>query len=200
MSYEKLKTWRQETKQLLIKAMGGGCNRCGYNKTMSGLDFHHVDSKAKEFNISKVLCNPYKRSLIIEEARKCVLLCKLCHCELHDGLWSLSDIKVFEFNTSDIPWYVLKEERICEVCKQPFKPKTKRQKCCDLNCGSSAREGKKNNPTKEELQKLLWHKPMTEIANLYGVSDKAVSKWAKKYNCKKPPMGFWLKNKVKTGA
>lgn len=196
MSYEELKFWRQETKQFLVKAMGGGCNRCGYNTTMSGLDFHHVDSKTKKFNISKVLCNPYKRSLIIEEARKCVLLCKLCHCELHDGLWFLNDIKIFEFNSSVLPWYILKEERICEVCNQSFKPKTKTQKCCSLSCGSSAREGRKN-PTKEELQKLLWQKPMTEIADLFDVSDKAVSKWVSKYGCKKPPKGFWLKQ---TGA
>ena len=47
--------------------------------------------------------------------------------------------------------------------------------------------------TKEDLQILLWEKPTTHIAKEYGVSDKAVEKWAKKYNLAKPPRGYWQK-------
>lgn len=50
-------------------------------------------------------------------------------------------------------------------------------------------------PTKESLEKLLWKKPTTQIAKQYKVSDKAVAKWAKKYNLKKPPRGYWGKIK-----
>lgn len=46
-------------------------------------------------------------------------------------------------------------------------------------------------PIKELLEKLLWEKPTIQIAKEYGVSDKSVTKWAKKYNLKKPPRGYW---------
>ena len=48
-------------------------------------------------------------------------------------------------------------------------------------------------PTKEELEKLLWEKPTSKIAKEYGVSDKAIEKWAKTYNLIKPPRGYWSK-------
>lgn len=51
-------------------------------------------------------------------------------------------------------------------------------------------------PSKEDLLKMLWEEPTTSIAKKYGVSDKAIEKWAKAYNLNKPPRGFWTK-KVK---
>lgn len=51
-------------------------------------------------------------------------------------------------------------------------------------------------PSKEELEKLLWEKPTTQIAEQFGVSDNAVAKWAKSYGLTKPPRGYWTKLKV----
>jgi hypothetical protein len=48
-------------------------------------------------------------------------------------------------------------------------------------------------PTKEELKKLLWEIPTQRLAERYGVSDKAVEKWAKSYGIDKPPRGYWAK-------
>lgn len=50
-------------------------------------------------------------------------------------------------------------------------------------------------PQRDELEKLLWEKPTTHIALEYGVSDKAVEKWAASYGLEKPPRGFWSKIK-----
>jgi hypothetical protein len=52
-------------------------------------------------------------------------------------------------------------------------------------------------PSKEELQKLLWEKPTIQLAKDFGVSDKAITKWAKSYNINKPPRGHWAKMKAK---
>jgi hypothetical protein len=49
--------------------------------------------------------------------------------------------------------------------------------------------------TKEHLSKLLWSQPTTKIAEYFGVSDKAVEKWAKIYGIKKPGRGYWTKTK-----
>jgi hypothetical protein len=51
-------------------------------------------------------------------------------------------------------------------------------------------------PSKEELQKLVWEKPTTQIAKDFGLSDKAIEKWCKAYGIEKPPRGYWVK-KVK---
>ena len=48
-------------------------------------------------------------------------------------------------------------------------------------------------PSKEELTKLLWKMPTTKVASQFGVSDKAVEKWAKSYGIQKPSRGYWAK-------
>ena len=53
-------------------------------------------------------------------------------------------------------------------------------------------------PSKDELNALLWEKPTIEIAKLFGVSDRAISKWAKSYGLAKPSRGYWSKLKAKT--
>lgn len=46
-------------------------------------------------------------------------------------------------------------------------------------------------PTKEELEKLIWSKPMTELSKHFGISDKIVAKWIKYYELEKPKTGYW---------
>lgn len=48
-------------------------------------------------------------------------------------------------------------------------------------------------PNKETLHKMLWEKPTTKIAKEFGVSDKAIDRWAKSYDINKPPRGYWTK-------
>lgn len=48
-------------------------------------------------------------------------------------------------------------------------------------------------PSKEELTSLLWEMPTIKVAARFGVSDKAVEKWAKSYGVDKPPRGYWTK-------
>ncbi len=51
--------------------------------------------------------------------------------------------------------------------------------------------------TKEELEELVWTKPITQVANDFGYSDVPTSKKCKKLLIEKPPVGFW--RKVETG-
>ena len=48
-------------------------------------------------------------------------------------------------------------------------------------------------PTREELSKLVWEKPTTQLSIHFGVSDVAISKWCKSYGISKPPRGYWAK-------
>lgn len=47
--------------------------------------------------------------------------------------------------------------------------------------------------TKSQLQQLLWIVPTVLIGRMFGVSDKAIEKRAKKWGLSKPPRGYWVK-------
>ena len=68
-------------KQKAIDYLGGKCSICGYDKCNDALDFHHRDSKTKEFNISTNFNLSW--GVLKNELDKCELLCSNCHRELH---------------------------------------------------------------------------------------------------------------------
>ena len=142
-----------------------------------------------------MLKNPEKLISIVEEAKKCILLCRNCHAELHYGDWDIGEIDVLKFDESKVPWHIFKSERSCKYCERKFRPKWKDHICCSSSCATKihSHPNRKNFPSKEELQSLLWEMPMIKIAEIYGVSGKAVDKWAIKLECSKPPRGYWLK-------
>jgi hypothetical protein len=69
-----------ETKLFIIDSMGGQCQICGlkYDGINSCLfDVHHIGEKEIRFN------SHHSREKIIEELKKCVLLCANCHRMVH---------------------------------------------------------------------------------------------------------------------
>tara|TARA_Y100000310_G_scaffold56232_1_gene51557 strand:+ start:9789 stop:10259 length:471 start_codon:yes stop_codon:yes gene_type:complete len=83
--HKKTRKWqnkaRKERKEKLIELKGGKC-KCGYNKCIASLEFHHRDPEEKEFNLNAGgLLKPWNR--VLKEADKCDLLCANCHAELH---------------------------------------------------------------------------------------------------------------------
>jgi len=66
----------------LVEYKGGKCVRCGYNKNVKALQFHHIDKTTKLFSISSGHCRSWKSQ--IAEVDKCILLCANCHAEEHD--------------------------------------------------------------------------------------------------------------------
>lgn len=73
---------RKQLKVLLVDYFGGKCVLCSYDKCISALEFHHLDPNEKEFSIS-VSGNTRALYLLIEEAKKCILVCANCHREIH---------------------------------------------------------------------------------------------------------------------
>ena len=79
---------RKRLKQLAIESKGGKCIICGYSKFVGALDFHHVDEKTKQFDLSsRGLTRSWSR--IEAELEKCVLVCANCHREIHAGIVQL---------------------------------------------------------------------------------------------------------------
>jgi transposase len=74
---------RRAVKRILVEEAGGGCRLCGYSRCDRALEFHHLDPKAKQFQITS-----HTRSLakLRAEASKCVLLCSNCHAEVEAGI------------------------------------------------------------------------------------------------------------------
>jgi len=75
---------RKKLKQMAVDYLGSCCQLCGYNKTLSALDFHHKDPSQKDFGIS---ANGTTRSFekLKTELNKCLLVCANCHREIHSG-------------------------------------------------------------------------------------------------------------------
>lgn len=68
-----------------------GCLLCE-EKEFCCLAFHHLDAKSKIDNVSKVVVDNVKWNTVLEEIKKCVVLCSNCHIKLHHGLLTLPDI------------------------------------------------------------------------------------------------------------
>ncbi|MEY3312149.1 MAG: Sinorhizobium phage phiM7 [Bacteroidota bacterium] len=83
---------RSLKKKQAIDLFGGKCQICCYNKSQSGLTFHHVDSKTKNFEISNAQYKDSKtEEEIIEELKKCILVCCNCHAEIHAGITKIPE-------------------------------------------------------------------------------------------------------------
>ncbi len=81
---EAVKKRRYVLKQMAVEYKGGKCEKCGYNKYIGALEFHHENGE-KEFGIG---AKGYTRSWekVKEEIDKCKLLCSNCHREEHAGI------------------------------------------------------------------------------------------------------------------
>lgn len=99
---------REATKSFIVSLGGGECIICGYDRCNDSLIFHHIDPSLKSFALSGMRLT-YNLLKIVNEAKKCCLLCSNCHGEYHAGVIS-QKLKPIAFNgilpESVIEWYV----------------------------------------------------------------------------------------------
>lgn len=69
-------------KYKLVQLLGGKCSSCGYDKCLAALHFHHEDPSKKSFDIGVNRWLSYEK--LLNEAKKCILLCSNCHAEKHE--------------------------------------------------------------------------------------------------------------------
>lgn len=89
---ESIKLNHLKRKLEMVEYKGGKCSRCGYNKNLSALEFHHIDPSNKSFEISYYAAMKWDR--IKNELDKCILLCSNCHKEEHNPLMDWNFIKL----------------------------------------------------------------------------------------------------------
>lgn len=85
-----VKERQQQLKKMSVEYKGGCCVYCKYSKCISALEFHHLDPKKKDFNISKSRQTSFDK--IKKELEKCILVCSNCHREIHAGLLKTSPV------------------------------------------------------------------------------------------------------------
>jgi hypothetical protein len=83
-SYLRQQARGRENKLRLIAMLGGECAICGYRRNYSALEFHHVDPADKKFQLDMRSLSNMQWDLILQEAKKCSLLCANCHAEHHN--------------------------------------------------------------------------------------------------------------------
>jgi len=82
---ERIKQGQKETINY-IQSLKTKCGKCGYNKCIEALEFHHKNPNEKDNTISRLsrrVFSPATKLLIDAEVQKCIILCANCHREEH---------------------------------------------------------------------------------------------------------------------
>ena len=76
-----VKTKRGKLKIKAVIMLGGKCSKCGYDRCLTNLCFHHINPEEKKMELC--LLDRFPWSVVEAELKKCILLCTNCHGELH---------------------------------------------------------------------------------------------------------------------
>ena len=185
MSYQLVKNSRKNLKERCVYVMGGVCQLCGYHKTVSALEFHHIDPEQKDFAIGHNTNVSWGKAR--NEIKKCALLCANCHREVHSGEFDFQLYSPFDEEKAreiDLIYQKLKTHEIvyCKYCGKEISRDARTQQCRECyEKNIQIEKENKHNITRELLKDLIRTKPFTHIGKMYGVSDNAVRKWCDKY-------------------
>ena len=80
-NYESQKLRGIKRKYEAILSRGAKCEKCGYDKNISALEFHHLESKEKDFHLGSAKTTNIDK--LRKEVEKCILVCSNCHKEIH---------------------------------------------------------------------------------------------------------------------
>lgn len=172
-----VKKWREATKQRIVDSMGGCCQICRYSKCVKSLDLHHKNPSEKEFGMGAIRGNPKSWVKIVVELRKCVLICRNCHGELHAGLTKIPN-NACTFNEGYADYLTKQRETLWNECPVCGKRKQTQRIYCSLSCAGVG--GGKVDWKSIDLFGLLVTKSKSQIADDLGISEAAVRKRFKK--------------------
>ena len=166
---------RKNIKKVAVDMLGNKCFYCGESYPLCVYDFHHVQKKVVE--ISRIMSTLNRMTLnsfinLIDEMKKCVLLCSNCHRQVESGLIEINESPVYDLS-------ILKRT-FCNDCPICGNIKLVNYVTCSVKC-SHMNLRRVKWPLKEELKELIEHNTYTSIGLLFGVSDSTVKKWAKNY-------------------
>jgi hypothetical protein len=193
---------RRRMKARAVLYKGGKCERCGYDKSLVALDFHHNDPAQKDFQVGQ---GNYRRwELVQPEIDKCTMLCANCHREEHESLRSVYLTEQRRVARVETPAREYAHKRNCPLCGKEFLVWPSRlaatpDPCCSAYCRGVLNQ-KVQWPADADLAKQVWVEPATSLARTLGVSSVAVKKRCKRRGIPTPPRGYWAQTSRDGGA
>lgn len=167
--YDKQQKRAWSRKLELVNLMGGCCSRCGYGKNLAALEFHHTNPDTKSFQLDARHLSNTSMDKILEESKKCVLLCSNCHREIHNP----DQTPEILLEKTYINKSLLEDKRkmaVCPHCGKKF-PYVKGKIFCSDEC----RKESKQYPSRDEVQKKYKElKSQRKVAEYYGLTRKIV--------------------------
>lgn len=107
--WEKRRLKRQQRRQKFIDLLGGKCKRCG---SKENLQFDHINKKDKTIDIAHSIDT--KEDILLNELKKCQLLCPKCHLEKTKENWDWFVPKPRHGTV----WYYKKYRCRCDDCRK----------------------------------------------------------------------------------
>lgn len=159
----------------LIEEMGGKCQICGYDKNISALEFHHKDPTQKDFQLDARKMSNTKWETLVEEAKKCDLVCANCHREIHHPEMTKDEINKMKtlgeynaLNRSEVTHY-----KHCPICGKEM-DKSDHRTYCSEQCKQIAMNKKTEDyPTFDEImEKYKDLGTWTKVAEYYHTTRK----------------------------
>lgn len=171
---DQVKEWRRRTKKRLIKAFDNECCVCKGNFDPVIYDFHHVneEKESKISDISRASIRSWGK--IVNEVRKCVMVCSNCHRLIHAGIKQVPhDAKRFNekytcYDPIVYPKIKTKSgKKVYYLLIQKYTEKSKRL----IN----------KKPPRNLLKTLLKKNSITSLSHIFDVSRTTIRRWAKGY-------------------
>lgn len=173
---------RRTLKKMVVEYLGGKCVRCGWSGHHAALVPHHVNPSKKNFSLGSG--NSYKWSTLMDECKKCLLLCHNCHAIVH------AEKEPFFFDESNIPLYQSVEDpkakgvaknNLCFDCGVVISYMAKRcQKCCAKH--NAKAQYKIDWPSQDILAQMVKDLGFSGASKKLGVSDNSVRKHLRNYS------------------
>lgn len=166
-----------------IKKFGGKCCRCGYDRSLRALEFHHLNGDDKDVCISSMINESSTWLKLEKELNKCILLCSNCHREEHGDI---SQNQNFSFDHEKLlegrkrRWEIYNTEYTCKNCGTKFIHKRKKSFCSD-ECYRAYNRKVVPRPLGEELKKMREFNSFAKIGKMFGVSDTSIRNWILAY-------------------
>lgn len=170
--YDRIRDWRQNTKQKLVEGFSGKCGHCDLLDHHCVYDFHHLDPTHKDFTLTKQIRS---WAALVQEAHKCVMLCAPCHRKVHAGVINLRD-NIHRFDEALIQSATITSTEPCPVCDGP---KPNGQITCSKKCASN-RQHKVDWSRFDIIEMYESLGSFVRVAEIVGVSDVSVKKRLRK--------------------
>lgn len=105
-------------------------------------------------------------------------LCPNCHSQTDSFAGRNLKKDKIKYNCLDCNKTITKYGIRCRSCSNSKKMKMAKNKKIEW-------------PSNEEISKLVWEIPRSQLAKQLGVSDKAISNYCKRREIEQPPRGYW---------